>query len=47
MFKACITYESCEGTHKDQVENLERKNIPGRYELISDENSHNDLKYIL
>ena len=47
MFKACIMYESCEGTHKDQVENPEGKNLPGRLKLISDENSNNDLKYIL
>jgi len=32
MFKACITYESCEGTHKFQVETREGKNLPGRLE---------------
>jgi hypothetical protein len=46
MFKAGITYDSCEETDKVQVETPEWKNLLGRLESISDENTKNNLKYV-
>lgn len=47
MFKTGITYDSCEGTDKDQVDTPEEKHLLGRLESISGENTKNNLKYIL
>ena len=32
MLKACLTCESCEGTHKVQIETREGKKLPGSLE---------------